>query len=165
MLPFLPSTTYIYVLFFPRFHFKDPYTSPILLLDKPSKPGTPSIADYDNESADIRWAPSASDGGSPITHYIVQQRKADKGDWEFVDNLRTPTGNEALEMKVVGLVERTKVQFRVIAVNKGGESEPSDPSPTHTVKHRKCKAQQERKEENLTFDYEQLFLFQNILKR
>jgi hypothetical protein len=56
-----------------------------------------------------------------------------------VDSLRTPTGNEPLEYKVEGLVEGSKVQFRVIAVNKGGESEPSDPSPTHTVKHRKCK--------------------------
>ena len=63
-------------------------------------------------------------------------------DWEMVDKLRTPTGNEVLEFKVAGLVEKTKVQFRVIAVNKGGESEPSDPSSTHTVKHRKRKRKQ-----------------------
>ena len=112
--------------------------SVITFLDKPSKPGTPEITDYDNESADIRWGPSASDGGSPITHYIIQKKEGSK-DWEVVDKLRTPTGNELLEFKVTGLVEKTKVQFRVIAVNKGGESEPSDPSPTHTVKHRKRK--------------------------
>ena len=53
--------------------------------------------------------------------------------------LRTPSGNEPLELKIVGLMEGSRVQFRVIAVNKGGESEPSDPSPTHTVKHRKRK--------------------------
>ncbi len=117
------------------------WPSPISL-DKPSKPGTPEITDYDNESADIRWAPSASDGGSPITHDLIQKKEGSR-DWEKVDSLRTPTGNEELEFKVVGLTEKTKVQFRVIAVNKGGESEPSDPSPTHTVKHRKCKFTQQ----------------------
>jgi hypothetical protein len=73
-----------------------------------------------------------------------------------VDNLRTPTGNEELEFKVVGLTEKTKVQFRVIAVNKGGESEPSDPSPTHTVKHRKRKFTHRT---NITFKKLGTFLF------
>ena len=116
-------------------------------LDKPSKPGTPEITDYDESSADIRWAPSESDGGSPITHYIIQKREGGstkEEDWVKVDVLDTPTGNEPLENKVVGLVERSKVQFRVIAVNKGGESEPSDPSPVHTVKHRKLKPRIDR---------------------
>ena len=110
----------------------------IARLDKPSKPGTPEITDYDVDWTDIRWAPSASDGGSPISAYIVQQRLVG-GEWEKVDVLSTSTGNEALEMKVTGLMESSKVQFRTIAVNKAGESEPSDPSPVHTVKHKKCK--------------------------
>ena len=38
---------------------------------------------------------------------------------------------------VRGLEERQKVQFRVIAVNKAGESQPSEPSDLHTVRHKK----------------------------
>ena len=44
-------------------------------------------------------------------------------------------------MKITGLTENDKIQFRTIAVNKAGESEPSDPSPVppHVVKHRNSK--------------------------
>ena len=108
--------------------------------DRPSKPGAPEITDYDNTFCDIKWTPSESDGGSPITHYIVQTKTND-GDWKFEDNLQTPKGDEKLEMKVIGLTENDKIQFRTIAVNKAGESEPSDPSPIppHVVKHRNSK--------------------------
>ena len=110
-----------------------------ILLDKPGKPGTPEVADYDIETADIKWNSPSSDGGSPITHYIIQQKLQTSKDWSKIDVFNTPTGNEVLEYKVVGLTESQKVQWRVIAVNKAGESVPSDPSPMHTVKHRKCK--------------------------
>jgi hypothetical protein len=80
-----------------------------------------------------------------------------------VDSLRTPTGNEELEFKVVGLTEKTKVQFRVIAVNKGGESEPSDPSPTHTVKHRKCKFTQQNNNRIKQNIYKHFFLHGTFL--
>ena len=44
-------------------------------------------------------------------------------------------------MKVTGLTEDDKIQFRTIAVNAAGESEPSDPAPVppHVVKHRNSK--------------------------
>ena len=89
-------------------------------------------------TCDIKWAPSESDGGSPITHYKIESR-TNNGEWKFEDNLQTPTGSEKLEFKITGLTENDKVQFRTIAVNKGGESPPSDPSPLHTVKHSKSK--------------------------
>ena len=106
--------------------------------DKPSQPGTPEITDYDEESVGFRWAPSQSDGGSPITHYIIQMRLNGK-DWERLDDLKTPTGNENLTYKHIGLALKDKVQYRTIAVNKAGESPPSEPSPVHTVKHKKRK--------------------------
>ena len=117
---------------FPNFHIS------LILSDKPSKPGTPEITSYDHMTCDIKWAPSESDGGSPITHYKIESR-TNNGEWKFEDNLQTPTGSEKLEFKITGLTENDKVQFRTIAVNKGGESPPSDPSPLHTVKHSKSK--------------------------
>ena len=106
--------------------------------DKPSQPGTPEITDYDEESVGFRWAPSQSDGGSPITHYIIQMRLNGK-DWERLDDFKTPTGNESLIYKHTNLSLKDKVQYRTIAVNKAGESPPSEPSPIHTVKHKKRK--------------------------
>lgn len=103
-------------------------------------------------TCDIKWGPSASDGGSPITHYIIQS-KTNNGEWKFEDNFQTPTGSEKLEFKVTGLTENDKVQFRTIAVNKGGESPPSEPSPLHTVKHRKCKYSKRKRK-----SYQKIFL-------
>ena len=122
----------------------------LLILDsltgKPSKPGAPEITDYDNSFCDIKWSPSDSDGGSPITHYIVQT-KTNNEDWTQEDTLQTPKGDEKLEMKIPGLTENDKIQFRTIAVNKAGESEPSDPAPVppHVVKHRNMKPRIDRK--------------------
>lgn len=106
--------------------------------DKPSQPGTPEITDYDEESTSFRWAPSQSDGGNPISHYIIQTKINGK-DWAHLDDFKTPTGNESLEYKHTGLNLKDKVQYRTIAVNKAGESPPSDPSPLHTVKYKKRK--------------------------
>ena len=69
------------------------------------------------------------------------QTKTNGGEWKLESNLQTPKGDEKLEMKVTGLTEDDKIQFRTIAVNAAGESEPSDPAPVppHVVKHRNSK--------------------------
>ena len=54
--------------------------------------------------------------------------------------MHTPL-QEPLRCKVEGLTKKEKVVFRVIAVNKAGESPPSDPSDLHTVWYKKCKSQ------------------------
>ena len=41
---------------------------------------------------------------------------------------------------VTGLIEGNDYQFRVIAVNKAGQSEPGDVSKTFTAKPRFCKS-------------------------
>ena len=48
-----------------------------------SSPGKPDIVDYDNERVDLKWTPPASDGGRPITAYIIEAKE--KGtDWVTV---------------------------------------------------------------------------------
>jgi len=95
-------------------------------------------------TCDIKWGKSESDGGSPITHYKIESR-TNNGEWKFEGNCQTPTQSEKLEYQVTGLTENDKVQFRTIAVNLGGESPPSDPSPLHTVKHSSLKPKIDRK--------------------
>ena len=79
-----------------------------------------------------------SDGGRPISHYIIQ--KKDKfGGW--FDALVTDDTNctatiDDLEARVPGLSEGKWYQFRVIAVNKAGESDPSPQTRPHLCRHK-----------------------------
>merc|ERR1711874_234379 len=41
--------------------------------DEPSQPGRPNIVDWDSDRVDLDWSPPESDGGSPITGYIIQK--------------------------------------------------------------------------------------------
>jgi len=104
----------------------------------PSQPGEPKIVDFDNKSVTLRWEKPKNDGGRPITHYIIQ--KKDKfGGW--FDALITDDQNcvatiDELEARVPGLSEGKWYQFRVIAVNKAGESEPSPETKPHLCRHK-----------------------------
>ncbi|GLH11531.1 Titin, partial [Gryllus bimaculatus] len=108
--------------------------------DEPTKPGTPEITDYDNESVDLKWTKPESDGGAPIEKYIIEKKDRFKPDWERA--IEVP-GN-VLEAKVPELKERAEYQFRVIAVNKAGPSPASDPTKSHLVKHKALKPRIDR---------------------
>lgn len=103
--------------------------------DEPGKPGTPEIVDYDNTSVDLKWEPPKTDGGSPIQKYIIEKKDKLGLMWEKAAEVP----GTVCEGKVVGLVERSEVQFRVVAVNKAGPGEPSDATKAHMVKHRRLK--------------------------
>lgn len=100
--------------------------------DEPTKPGTPEIVDYDNESVQLKWAKPESDGGARIEKYIIEKKDKYKPDWEKA----TEVPGDTLEAKVPDLKERAEYQFRVIAVNKAGPSPASDPTKTHCVRHK-----------------------------
>ena len=94
--------------------------------------------DFDNKSVTLKWDKPKDDGGRPITHYIIQ--KKDKfGGW--FDALITDDKNchatiDDLEARVPGLSEGKWYQFRVIAVNKAGESDPSAHTKPHLCRHK-----------------------------
>merc|ERR1712008_22570 len=52
--------------------------------------------------------------------------------------------NELIECKVGGLKHRAEYMFRVVAVNKAGNSPESDPTDYHLVKHRALKPRIDR---------------------
>lgn len=107
---------------------KNPY-------DPPSSPSQPIIDDYDNKSVTLKWKRPSSDGGRPITHYIVEMKDKFSPTWNEV----TKTENPTPECKVDGLKEKMIYQFRVRAVNKAGPSEPSQPTDNHLCKHKNRK--------------------------
>ena len=112
---------------------KNPY-------DEPTKPGTPEIVDYDNESVQLKWKKPDSDGGAPIEKYIIEKKDKFKPDWEKA--VEVP--GDTLEAKVGDLKERGEYQFRVVAVNKAGPSPASDPTKMHTARHRALKPRIDR---------------------
>lgn len=42
--------------------------------DPPGKPGTPDVEAATETSFDLQWTAPKSDGGSPITNYVVEVR-------------------------------------------------------------------------------------------
>lgn len=104
---------------------KDPFS-------KASKPGKPEIVDWDKDRVDLEWAEPRNDGGAPVTAYIIE-KKPRFGNWEKAVEVPAKQGCKA---SVPGLTEGEEYQFRIIAVNKGGNSDPSDPSQSVVCKPR-----------------------------
>ncbi|XP_047102318.1 twitchin isoform X3 [Schistocerca piceifrons] len=104
---------------------KNPYS-------EPDKPGKPEVRDWNKHQADLKWAPPKSDGGAPITSYIIEKKDQYSSKWQKAVEV---IGNKC-EAKVPDLVEGMKYVFRVRAVNKGGQSKPSEPSDTVLAKDR-----------------------------
>jgi len=100
--------------------------------DEPDAPGKPQITDWDKDHVDLQWPAPKNDGGSPITGYIVQ--KKEKGSPYWVNAVHVPAGQN--NTTVPDLTEGQEYEFRVIAVNAAGQSEPSEPSDLVTAKPR-----------------------------
>ena len=56
--------------------------------DEPDAPGKPLIMDWDKDHVDMEWPVPKSDGGSPITGYIIQ--KKEKGSPYWVNAVHVP---------------------------------------------------------------------------
>lgn len=104
---------------------KNPYT-------EPDSPGKPELKDWNKDHADLKWTPPKNDGGAPIEKYIIEKKDPITGKWQKA--VEVP-GNK-IEARVPDLQEGQKYQFRVKAVNKGGDSKPSHPSDVITAKDR-----------------------------
>jgi hypothetical protein len=90
-----------------------------------SVPGAPRNLEETNETKNsviLDWDAPRSDGGSDITDYIVEYRKAGSTAWiTFDDKVRTATS-----ASVTGLDKDTEYDFRVAAVSAAGTSEYSE---------------------------------------
>uniref|UniRef100_A0A8C0VPS4 Titin n=1 Tax=Cyanistes caeruleus TaxID=156563 RepID=A0A8C0VPS4_CYACU len=73
----------------------------------PDPPKTPEVTAITKDSMVVCWGHPDSDGGSPITNYIVERR----------------------DKAVSGLTEGHEYEYRVMAENAAGVSEPSPTSP------------------------------------
>ena len=103
---------------------RDPY-------EKPDKPGTPQAVDWSGNHVDLEWTPPKRDSGTPLTAYVIEKRSK-FGIWEKA----VEVAGSMTKATVGGLKEGEDYEFRVIAVNKAGSGEPSDPSSTVTARPR-----------------------------
>ena len=87
----------------------------------PGAPSTPEVSEVFKNSCKLSWQPPASDGGAPITGYLLEKNTGTR--WVRINKTVTST-----TFKLTDLQEDYKYEFRVIAENKIGCGPPSQPS-------------------------------------
>jgi hypothetical protein len=104
------------------------------LLAVPLPPGSPEVTDWSDRHISIAWKEPIDDGGAPVTGYLIQARLNLSGDWQLWETI---IGKETA-LTVNKLDKGTTYQFRVLAVNKAGKSEPSHPSRGKEARAQNC---------------------------
>ncbi|XP_075869311.1 neurofascin homolog (chicken) a isoform X9 [Nelusetta ayraudi] len=99
----------------------------LTVLDRPAPPMELDLSDPAARSVRLTWIPG-SDRGSPITQFLVQFEE-DRWEANRWQNLSTYPGD--LNSVILQLVPFVNYQFRVIAINAVGQSEPSGASPRY----------------------------------
>ncbi|KAJ1524990.1 hypothetical protein ONE63_009841 [Megalurothrips usitatus] len=101
--------------------------------ERPHPPGQPLLVPASpgaqNDVVTVRWDPPISDGGSPITGYIVEHRRTGSPHWVRA----TPGVVVRCQLSLSGLEPGWRYQFRVSAENAAGRSDPSAMSEPLTV--------------------------------
>ena len=97
----------------------------VKVLDRPGPPEGPvQVTGVTAEKCSLAWAPPLHDGGSDISHYIVEKRETSRLAWTVVASEVLPT-----MLKVTKLLEGNEYIFRIMAVNKYGVGEPLESVP------------------------------------
>ncbi|KAA3682313.1 uncharacterized protein DEA37_0008978 [Paragonimus westermani] len=99
------------------------------ICDPPDAPTGLTIEDWDQNHADLKWIPPRRDNGAPITKYILEGKPKSKNRWESLKEVQQTSAK-------VDLKEGEEYEFRVIAVNKAGKSEPSEATKPMIAKPR-----------------------------
>ncbi|CAF0907895.1 unnamed protein product, partial [Didymodactylos carnosus] len=99
--------------------------------DPPAAPDAPLVDEITGTTCRVQWSPPSKDGGSPITSYIVERRL--KGAARWTKATKQPIHDTTVTVE--DLLEGSEYEFRVIAQNKVGPSQPSEPSPLILIKN------------------------------
>lgn len=91
------------------------------LTDTPGPVLNLEVTDIKQTSAMLSWTPPEIDGGSEVTHYIVEKREIDRKTWATV---KAEVPLDKIPFKITGLMPGTEYYFRVMAVNEYGSGVP-----------------------------------------
>lgn len=96
--------------------------------DVPNNVGAPSIKDYSNHDVYLQWSTPKHVADAHIESYRLEMKKFSTSEWSIVDS------NIHQEFYLVtGLEPNESYQFRLSAMNKFGNSDPSPPSEPVTM--------------------------------
>lgn len=103
---------------------KDEEICELCVLSKPAPPKGPlDVSNVKATGARLSWEKPEDDGGCPIKEYEIEKMDTATGKW--IRCGRVPaTDKQHAEFDVTGLNPGSEYQFRVIAVNDEGDSEP-----------------------------------------
>uniref|UniRef100_A0AAQ6IQS0 Titin n=1 Tax=Anabas testudineus TaxID=64144 RepID=A0AAQ6IQS0_ANATE len=93
-------------------------TEPIKISEKPQPPGKVSVVDVTRSTVTLSWEKPEHDGGSRISHYEVELAPKESDTWSVCASVK------GLETVVSNLLKGEEYQFRVVAVNDKGKSDP-----------------------------------------
>lgn len=106
-----------------------------IFADPPDAPTRVKIVDVSKGTVTLTWKPPRNDGGSPVTHYIVERLWWDssgeqKESWRQCNRRDI----DSTTFKVEDLHDGAEYEFRVKAVNEVGASRPSSTAGPVIVK-------------------------------
>ncbi|MEQ2279002.1 hypothetical protein AMECASPLE_004985 [Ameca splendens] len=93
----------------------------VRVLDSPSAPTNLEVKDVKRDSVSISWEPPLIDGGTKISHYIVEKREEARK--AFTSVCSNCVRNS---YKIENLQEGSCYYFRVLAVNEFGTGQPAE---------------------------------------
>ena len=102
----------------------------VRVLDRPSPPLNLHADDFAGDSLTLLWSPPKDNGGGDITNYVIEKKVASSETWSRVSGYVTSTST-----KVRGLVIGRDYQFRVMAENQYGTSDPVTTQEPIRAKH------------------------------
>ena len=91
------------------------------LTEPPTEPAGPmQVTMTSDDSCELRWLPPHSNGGTPITSYILELRETTSNIWRRIGSVEATTTSFQLR----SLQHDNEYYVRVIARNQEGESFP-----------------------------------------
>ena len=90
----------------------------VLVLDTPSFPQKFEVTGVNKKSVKLQWAMPKLDGGSRISHYVIDKRREDMRAWT-----RCESAVGGLQYQVHDLIENEQYYFRVSACNSVGQGQ------------------------------------------
>lgn len=97
------------------------FTSARMSTTVPDAPGEPIVVKMQKDKCKIEYRAPYNNGGSPIIGYFIEMKRDIDRRWTQVNKEAT----DQLEYTIDNLMEGSRVQFRVIAINAVGESPAS----------------------------------------
>lgn len=89
--------------------------------DVPDPPLNVTVGNITKFGCTVSWEPPETDGGSPITSYVIEMRDRTSVNWSTVLVAKA----DELSAIVNDVIENKEYIFRVKAINKAGVSKPS----------------------------------------